>query len=55
MGMLVDDLLNLARGSARPGIAGRRLTLVEEVIAGLKFDISDRQIEWSGTLPYVGM
>jgi light-regulated signal transduction histidine kinase (bacteriophytochrome) len=56
MGMLVDDLLNLARVGRRDlglQVAGLN-SIVEEVIGGLKFDAGDRQIEWKiGTLPYV--
>jgi light-regulated signal transduction histidine kinase (bacteriophytochrome) len=56
MGQLVDDLLNLAR------VGRRELTLqvsglnsiVEEVLADLKPETAERQIEWKvGKLPFV--
>jgi PAS domain S-box-containing protein len=56
MGMLVDDLLNLARVGRRDitlQVTGLQ-SVVEEVIASLAPDIGDRQIEWKiGELSYV--
>ena len=56
MGLLVDDLLNLARVGRRDltlqvtGLA----SVVEEVIGGLKPDVADREVEWKiGSLSYV--
>jgi signal transduction histidine kinase len=56
MGMLIDDLLTLARVGRRD--LGRELaglnSVVDEVIKDLKADGADRQIEWKiATLPYV--
>lgn len=57
MGVLVDDLLNLARVGRHDlslQVTGFR-ALVEEVISSLKSDVGDRQIEWQiGSLPYLG-
>jgi len=56
MGVLVDDLLNLAHVGRRDlglQVAGLN-SVVEEIIKRLKPDTSNRQIEWKiGTLPYV--
>jgi light-regulated signal transduction histidine kinase (bacteriophytochrome) len=56
MGLLVDDLLNLARAGRKDvtlQVTGLS-SLVDEVIAGLKPDIGDRQVEWKiGSLPFV--
>jgi len=56
MGLLVDDLLNLARVGRRDlslQVAGLR-AVVDEVIADLKPELADRPIEWRiGELPYV--
>jgi PAS domain S-box-containing protein len=56
MGVLVDDLLNLAHVGRRDlglQVAGLN-SVVEEIIKRLKPDTGDRQIEWKiGTLPYV--
>jgi len=56
MGMLIDDLLMLARVGRRDlglELAGLN-SIVDEVIKGLKADAADRQIEWKiATLPYV--
>jgi light-regulated signal transduction histidine kinase (bacteriophytochrome) len=56
MGMLVDDLLNLARVGRRDlslQVAGLK-SIVDEVIADLALECGDRQIEWKvGNLPFV--
>src|SRR5712692_10234643 len=56
MGLLVDDLLNLARlgrTELRFQVAGLD-SIVEDVIAGLKTESSGRQVEWKvGSLPFV--
>jgi signal transduction histidine kinase len=56
MGVLVDDLLNLARIGRlelRMQVTGLD-SLVKEVVADLKPDTEDRQVEWKvGVLPYV--
>jgi PAS domain S-box-containing protein len=56
MGLLVDDLLNLARVGRRDlslQVTGLK-SVVEEVINGLKPDVGERQVEWKiGDLPYV--
>jgi signal transduction histidine kinase len=56
MGVLVDDLLNLARIGRlelRQQVTGLD-SLVKEVIADLKPDTEGRQVEWKvGNLPYV--
>jgi light-regulated signal transduction histidine kinase (bacteriophytochrome) len=56
MGMLVDDLLNLARVGRRElsvQVAGLQ-SVVDEVISGLKPDLAGRQVEWKiSSLPYV--
>jgi signal transduction histidine kinase len=56
MGLLVDDLLNLARVGRRdlsPQVAGLK-SIVDEAIADLKPDSRGREIEWKvGALPYV--
>jgi len=56
MGGMVDDLLSLARFSRQElnlQITGLN-ALVEEIIAGLKTDTSDRQIDWQlERLPFV--
>jgi light-regulated signal transduction histidine kinase (bacteriophytochrome) len=56
MGMLVDDLLNLARVGRRDitlQVSGLK-SLVQEVITSLATDMGERQIEWKiGELPYV--
>ena len=56
MGGMVDDLLSLARFSRQElnlQITGLN-ALVEEIIAGLKADTSDRQIDWQlERLPFV--
>jgi signal transduction histidine kinase len=56
MGVLVDDLLNLARIGRlelRMQVTGLD-SLVKEVIADLKPDAEGRQVEWKvGSLPYV--
>ena len=56
MGMLVDDLLNLARVGRRElsvQVAGLQ-SVVDEVISGLKPDLAGRQVEWRiSSLPYV--
>ncbi|MGC2195533.1 MAG: PocR ligand-binding domain-containing protein, partial [Terriglobales bacterium] len=56
MGLLVDDLLNLARVGRRdlsPQVA-RLKSIVDEAIAELKPDSRGREIEWKvGVLPYV--
>jgi PAS domain S-box-containing protein len=56
MGVLVDDLLNLARigrQDLRLQVSGLR-SVLEEVIAELKPECEDRRVEWKiGNLPYV--
>jgi len=56
MGGMVDDLLSLARFSRQElnlQITGLN-ALVEEIVAGLKADTSDRQIDWQlQSLPFV--
>ncbi|MBI3850289.1 MAG: PAS domain-containing protein [Verrucomicrobia bacterium] len=56
MGLLVDDLLNLARVGRQElnrTVTGLN-TIVEEVVAELKPETRHRQIEWQiGQLPYV--
>ena len=56
MGMLVDDLLNLAHVGRRDislQVAGLK-SVVQEVIVSLAPDIGERQVEWKiGDLPYV--
>ena len=56
MGLLVDDLLNLARVGRRDlslQVTGIK-SVVEEVISSLNPDLADREVEWKvGTLPYV--
>lgn len=56
MGLLVDDLLNLARVGRRDltlQVTGLK-SVVEEVIASLKPDVGDRQVDWKiADLPYV--
>jgi PAS domain S-box-containing protein len=56
MGMLVDDLLNLARVGRRDlslQVSGLK-SIVDEVIADLAPECGDRQIEWKvGNLPFV--
>ncbi|MGC2184905.1 MAG: PocR ligand-binding domain-containing protein, partial [Terriglobales bacterium] len=56
MGLLVDDLLNLARVGRRDltlQVTGLK-SIVDEVISGLAADIGARQVEWKiGSLPYV--
>jgi signal transduction histidine kinase len=56
MGVLVDDLLNLARIGRlelRMQVTGLD-SLVKEVVADLKPDTEGRQVEWKvGSLPYV--
>jgi signal transduction histidine kinase len=56
MGVLVDDLLNLARIGRlelRMQVTGLD-SLVKEVVADLKADTEGRQVEWTiGSLPYV--
>ena len=56
MGLLVDDLLNLARVGRRDlslQVTGFQ-SVVEEVIGSLKADVADRRVEWKiGDLPYV--
>jgi PAS domain S-box-containing protein len=56
MGQLVDDLLNLGRVGRRElslQVAGLR-SIVDDVIASLKSEVGDRQVEWKiGDLPYV--
>ena len=56
MGVLVDDLLNLARLGRRDvslQVTGLK-SVVEEVISGLQPDSASRQVEWRiGDLPYV--
>ena len=56
MGQLVDDLLELGRVGRREvnlQVTGLK-SLVDEVIASLKADVADRQVEWKlGTLPFV--
>ena len=56
MGQLVDDLLNLARvGRQELNITMTGLnSLVEEVLQGLRPEISSREVEWKvGPLPFV--
>lgn len=56
MGQLVDDLLNLARVGRRElalQVSGLN-SIVEEVLADLKPETAERQIEWKvGKLPFV--
>jgi PAS domain S-box-containing protein len=56
MGQLVDDLLNLGRVGRKEvslQVAGLR-SIVDDVIATLKSDVADRQVQWKiGELPYV--
>lgn len=56
MGQLVDDLLELGRVGRRDlncQVTGLK-SIVDEVIAGLKPDVADRELEWNvGTLPFV--
>ena len=56
MGLLVDDLLNLARVGRRElslQVTGLR-SIVDEVIASLAPDVGNRSVEWKiGDLPYV--
>jgi PAS domain S-box-containing protein len=56
MGLLVDDLLNLGRigrHEVRLQVTGLN-SLVNEVVAELKAECKDRQIEWKiGNLPFV--
>jgi light-regulated signal transduction histidine kinase (bacteriophytochrome) len=56
MGVLVDDLLNLAHVGRRDialQVTGLK-SVVQEVITSLAPDIGDRQVEWKvGDLPYV--
>ncbi len=56
MGMLVDDLLNLARvgrSALSLQVTGLK-SVVEEVIGGLAPDVGERNVEWKvGRLPYV--
>ncbi len=56
MGLLVDDLLNLARVGRRDislQVTGLK-SVVEEVINNLKPDVGDRLVEWKiGNLPYI--
>jgi PAS domain S-box-containing protein len=57
MGLLVDDLLNLARVGRRDlslQVTGLR-SVVDDVIESLKPDLANRQLEWKiGDLPFVG-
>jgi len=56
MGLLVDDLLNLGRigrHDVRLQVTGLN-SVVNDVVAELKAECKDRQIEWKiGTLPFV--
>ena len=56
MGQLVDDLLNLGRVGRKDlslQVAGLR-SIIDDVIASLKSDVADREVEWKiGDLPYV--
>ncbi len=56
MGLLIDDLLNLARVGRydlRLQVTGLK-SVVEEVMGSLKSDLADRKVEWKiGNLPYV--
>ena len=56
MGLLVDDLLNLARVGRRdlsPQVTGLR-TVVDEVVDELRLECGDRKMEWKvGALPFV--